>query len=115
MAKKKFVVRDGFTFGIRGEHAQGDVLELDEAAGVAFADKLRPAKAREEDAETANKGQGDEKPTILAYLSDKQRKALSEAGFATQADLDRASDEQLMAVEGVKEVAVKSIRANKAV
>jgi len=106
MAKQKFVVRDGYTFGKHFEYGPGDELELDEAAGVAFADKLKPAGKPQATPE-------EPKVAPLDYLNAKQQKALQAAGYATQKQLDGATDDQLRAVEGIGDSTLAEIRAHK--
>lgn len=115
MATKKFVVRDGFTFGARSEYPAGTILELDESAGVAFADKLRPVTRSEKGEEADNKDEvkDKEKPTSFPYLTEKQRITLIGAGYIDQGKADAAKDEDLAALGGIGESAVKLIRENK--
>lgn len=100
---KKYQVREGQTFGTHGKYKEGDIVELEEKAASAFPDKLMLVKEAPEPAAVR----------VFAYLTDKQEKALIEAGFADQAALDAASDEVLLAVTGVGDAAIKLIRDNK--
>lgn len=114
MATKKYEVREGFTFGTRSEYEAGDVLELDESAGVAFADKLKPVSEKRKAENDDDDDKKDKQPQqAFAYLPAKNRSALTKAGFVTQADTDKATDEQLRAVEGMNDDHLKVIRDNK--
>ena len=114
MSTKKFVVREGFTFGSRGEYGPGSVLELDESAGVAFADKLRPAGRRDVDDEVDNQEDADKKKRAAAfdYLPDKQRNTLIGAGY-DQDKADAAKDEELGALAGIDKRTIELVRENK--
>lgn len=67
-------------------------------------------KARQDAAATGAASEGAGGSLEGADLTDAQREALAAAGFTTAADVRAASDEQLLAVEGIGPAAVKKLR-----
>lgn len=97
-----FEVLPNAVYGPNGEYTEGMQIELPEAVESAFPDKLKrvvePVAV--------------EPLVALSYLTVKQVASLASAGFATQADLDTATNEAILAVEGIGDVALSAIRLN---
>lgn len=116
MAKKKFVVRPGATFGPGRIYQAGDIVEMEEVAYPGFADKLAPFE-EEAEPEAASTGEaaGEQEestapPVLTELLSAPVAKALIEAGLDTVDLVRAASDEELLAVEGIGAKTLSYIR-----
>lgn len=97
-----FVVRPGAVYGPSGEYTAGMQVGLPEAAEIAFPDKLERVVEIEEDDHFGE----------LDYLTSEQIFALAAAGFGWQVELDRATDEALLAVTGIGKATLAKIRDN---
>lgn len=117
MAKKKFVVRPGATFGPGRIYQAGDIVEMEEVAYPGFADKLAPLEeaaapeaASTGDAAVEQEEESTASPTLTELLSAPVAKALTEAGLDTVDLVKAASDEKLLAVEGIGAKTLSYIR-----
>lgn len=101
---KKYVVRPGFTHGANEQYGPGDIVELTVQEYRGFEDKLAPI----EEVDLVNPVQ----PTPSALkLSAAERKALAAAGLDTDEKITAASDEELLAIDGIGPKSVDKIRA----
>lgn len=101
MSKQTYVVRKGHTFGAGNRLSEGDTAKLTEREAGGFLDKLQLAsEAKEANSQPSEQSTVDDL-TTLTGLGPSIAKELANANIETFADLAAASDEVLMAVQGV--------------
>jgi hypothetical protein len=95
----KFKVKRGMSFGKDNQYGPGDnvVLSPEDAAG--FLDKLEPVD------------EPIEEPAGWNGLDGKIVAALEAAGFSPLMVADNTTDDELLAIEGIGQAAVKKIRS----
>ena len=99
-------VRPGRLFGARKDIVEGDAIELTEAEASPFLDKLERVEADDEPRTDERASDG----PLFHSLSSKHLIALQEAGFFTDELIQEASDDELLAVDGIGPAALTQIR-----
>ena len=100
---RQYTVRPGYTFGNRGQYQPGDVVEMAEAEAAGFLDKLELVQMIEEGPMFGVEGQ-------MATLKDSILSKLVDAGFLMDGMILSATDEELLAIDGIGEAALGTIR-----
>lgn len=106
--KKTYRVKPGRQFGTVNVYSAGDLVELTEQEAFGFLDILQPAESDID--EVADDDSFDSTPITSLNLNGRIEAALLAAGFDVAGELNDASDEQLLAIEGIGAAALSTIR-----
>lgn len=104
-----YMVKAGRRFGIENQHGPGDKVELSPQEAAGFLDKLSGPLAEEVALRQAQGADGEPVEPSWGDLAAKTVAALEAAGM-TPATAKAASDDDLLAIEGIGPAALVAIR-----
>ena len=126
--KRPYRVKPGQTFGVRADYGPGDIVELTEREATGLLDKLEPVEANAEqpgkklvttvapevdDQSEEQAEESDDEPDDQRYLTlpGSVIVALQDGGYFEDDVIRGATDDELLALDGVGPGTLRKIRA----